>query len=128
MSGAVGTLSDVPGRAANLGPPPTGRLAIHVAAGRYRWLLEDPFGQVLAESGDSYASRTGARSAATNFSAKAEGYTYEVYPAGPAGCRWRVKPTNGCVVARSSGVFPDRPSAVRAADRARVCAAVATGP
>jgi uncharacterized protein YegP (UPF0339 family) len=98
------------------------------AAGEYRWRLKAANGQIVASSGESFASKSNAGRAAENFKADAKAWAYEVYADAAGEYRWRARAGNGQLVASSGESFDSKSNAQRAADNVRDNAGSATGP
>jgi uncharacterized protein len=97
------------------------------AAGKYRWRLKGGNGQIVASSGESFASKSNAERAAEGFKASAKTATYTVFGSGTA-WYWNAKASNGEKIASGGESFVSEDNAQRAADNVRDNAGSATGP
>jgi uncharacterized protein YegP (UPF0339 family) len=96
--------------------------------GKYRWRLRASNGRKVATSGESFASRSNAARAATNFKQQVRGWEYEIYPDRAGNYRWRALSGNGQKVASSGESFDSRPNAKRSVDNVRQNGGSAAGP
>ena len=64
------------------------------AAGKYRWRLKGGNGQIVASSGESFASKSNAERAAEGFKGSAKTATYTVFGSDKA-WYWNAKASNG---------------------------------
>ena len=85
-------------------------------SGQARWRLKAGNGQIVASSGEPFASVSSATNAATNFRDKCATWRYEVYET-PQAWSWKaVSPANGQTVGTAGETFPSQSNAKRAAD------------
>ncbi|MFB6301051.1 MAG: YegP family protein, partial [Halobacteriales archaeon] len=97
------------------------------SAGDYRWRLRHDNGNILADSGEGYASRGGVENAIDGFREyvgpanylRPEPTAIEVYRDQAGEWRWRLIHRNGNILADSGEGYSRRPSARRAIDRIR---------
>ncbi|WP_276273733.1 YegP family protein [Haloarcula litorea] len=93
------------------------------AAGEYRWRLLHRNGEILADSGDGYASRSNARRAAARVAELAAESEvddgFEVYEDNAGEYRWRLRAGNGELVADGGEGYTERNKALRAVERVR---------
>jgi uncharacterized protein YegP (UPF0339 family) len=89
------------------------------AGGRSRWRLRATNRQVVATSGEAFATRSNAVRAGTNFTAKARSYDFEVYSDKAGAFRWRAKAANGQIVGSAGEAFSSRAKAQSAADNVK---------
>jgi uncharacterized protein YegP (UPF0339 family) len=103
-------------------------------AGEHRWRLRHDNGNIVADSGEGYASRAGVRRALETVRAGVPSAPYltldpvgfELYPDAAGEYRWRLLHRNGRILADSGEGYASRRNARRAADRVREIAATAT--
>lgn len=106
---------------------PAGVEVYEDAAGEYRWRLVHRNGNILADSGEGYASRSNARRAADRFQELASdaerdaetGPRFETYEDAAGEHRWRLVAANGESVADSGEGYTDRSALADAIDRVR---------
>lgn len=104
---------------------PAGIQVYEDASGEYRWRLVHRNGEILADSGEGYASRSNARRAIERLKDLAgdasiddeSGARYEVYEAADGEHRWRLVAANGETIADSGEGYADRRGAVSAIER-----------
>jgi uncharacterized protein YegP (UPF0339 family) len=87
--------------------------------GEWRWRLVHSSGEVLAESGEGFASRGNAQRSVDRLRDTLLEATIEVYEDSAGEYRWRVRTRNGRVVADSGTAHDDREAAEEAVDRVR---------
>ena len=83
-------------------------------AGEYRWRLLHENGQILADSGEGYASRQKARQGAESVRTNAPedgAASFEVYEDNAAKYRWRLRHDNGNIIADSGQGYAEKRSA-----------------
>lgn len=95
--------------------------------GNAYWRLDSGNGQMVAWSGESFASWANAVRAANAFKAGASTATYDVYSDSGGSWRWRAI-RGGNYVASSGESFYSKPNADRAAENVRLNAGGASGP
>ncbi|MFB6304415.1 MAG: HVO_2922 family protein [Haloferacaceae archaeon] len=89
------------------------------AAGEYRWRLRAANGEIIADSGEGYASKSGARQAVERIQSYAPdadvldvGHaTFEVYEDNAGEWRWRLRHRNGNILADSGEGYDSRTAA-----------------
>jgi uncharacterized protein YegP (UPF0339 family) len=93
-------------------------------AGEYRWRLVHDNGNIIADSGEGYSSKTNAREAIE----RVQGYApeadvldigqaaFEVYEDNGGEWRWRLRHRNGNIIADSGGGYASRSAAEDAID------------
>lgn len=97
------------------------------AAGEHRWRLRHDNGHVIADSGEGYAERSGAKAAlervqryATSADAvHVEDGAFDVYPDQSGEWRWRLLAPNGRIIADSGEGYSSRSNAMRAVSTVR---------
>jgi len=89
------------------------------AGGAWRWRLVHQNGNILADGGQGYASRTGARDGIESVrEAVAEGQSaFEIYEDAEERWRWRLRHDNGNIIADSGGSYSRERSVTDAVDR-----------
>ena len=91
------------------------------AAGEFRWRLLHRNGNILADSGEGYSSRSNAQRAARRVSELAPDSAvddrFEVYEDAAEEWRWRLRADNGELVADSGEGYAERNKAVAAIKR-----------
>ncbi|SEA19484.1 Uncharacterized conserved protein YegP, UPF0339 family [Haloplanus vescus] len=95
------------------------------AAGEWRWRLVARNGEIVADSGEGYGSRSGAREAAERVRGGApeadlpdiDGPAFEVYEDSAGEWRWRLRYANGEIGADSGEGYGSRSAARDAAER-----------
>lgn len=97
------------------------------AADKYRWRLRSNNGQLVASSGEAFASKSNADRAANGFKAGAASYTYNVTNTGDQ-WYWSAVAGNGEKVATGGEGFASKSNAERAAENVRDNAGKAEGP
>ncbi|GCF13625.1 hypothetical protein Harman_15600 [Haloarcula mannanilytica] len=97
------------------------------AAGQFRWRLLHRNGNILADSGEGYSSRSNARRAARRVSELAPDAEvddgFEVYEDNAEEWRWRLRADNGELVADSGEGYANRSKAMDAVERVQSYAA-----
>jgi len=97
------------------------------AAGQFRWRLLHRNGNILADSGEGYSSRSNARRAARRVSELAPDSAvddgFEVYEDNAEEWRWRLRAANGELVADSGEGYSNRSKAMDAVERVQSYAA-----
>ncbi len=100
------------------------------AAGEFRWRLLHRNGNILADSGEGYSSRSNARRAARRVGELAPDSEvddgFEVYQDNAEEWRWRLRAANGELVADSGEGYANRSKAMDAVERVQSYAADAT--
>jgi len=89
------------------------------SAGEYRWRLEAPNGQIMADSGEGYSDRSGAEDAVERFreympeadTLDVGEAAFELYEDSAGEHRWRLRHRNGQMLADSGEGYTDRSSA-----------------
>jgi uncharacterized protein YegP (UPF0339 family) len=93
------------------------------SAGGFRWRLRHDNGNILADSGEGYSSRSNARRAARRVSELAPDAAvddgFEVYEDAGEEWRWRLRHRNGEIIADSGEGHAERNKAVAAIERIR---------
>jgi len=97
------------------------------AAGEWRWRFVAGNGEIIADSGEGYASRRNAREAAERVQAyapdadvlDADDAAFEVYEDVAGEWRWRLRHRNGNIVADSGEGYAARRGAREAVDRVK---------
>jgi len=92
------------------------------AGGEWRWRLRHQNGNVIADSGEGYASKSGARDAierAREYGPEADVLdahpaAFEVYEDAGGEWRWRLRHRNGNIMADSGEGYGSRPAAAEA--------------
>lgn len=97
---------------------PTGFEIYPDAEGDWRWRLTHENGNILADSGEGYASRSGARKAVDSIMDNAENMDFEVYEDNAGEFRWRLK-SGSNIVADSGEGYESRSGANDAVERVR---------
>ena len=95
------------------------------ADGEYRWRLVAGNGEVMANSGEGYATREGAESAIERVRGYADSANtlevgraaFEIYEDARSRYRWRLRHRNGNIIAASTGGYSSRSNARDAIDR-----------
>ena len=94
------------------------------SAGEYRWRLRHDNGNVIADSGEGYASKSGAKDAIE----RVQGYApdadvldvgqaaFELYEDAAEEWRWRLRHRNGNIIADSGEGYSSRSAAEDAVD------------
>ncbi|MFB6303871.1 MAG: HVO_2922 family protein [Haloferacaceae archaeon] len=98
---------------------PTGFEVYRDQAGEYRWRLVHRNGNVLADGGEGYASRSNARRAVNRLRDDVDAYDFEVYEDAAGEYRWRLESPNGRIVADSGEGYTERDEAEDAVERVR---------
>jgi len=97
------------------------------AAGEFRWRLLHRNGNILADSGEGYSSRSNARRAARRVSELAPDSAvddrFEVYEDAAEEWRWRLRADNGELIADSGEGYANRSKAMDAVERVQSYAA-----
>nr|WP_206042099.1 DUF1508 domain-containing protein [Haloarcula argentinensis] len=97
------------------------------AAGQFRWRLLHRNGNILADSGEGYSSRSNARRAARRVSELAPDSAvddrFEVYEDAGEEWRWRLRANNGELIADSGEGYANRSKAMDAIERVQSYAA-----
>ncbi len=90
-------------------------------AGKYRWRLLHKNGNILADSGQGYASRQKARQGVESVRSNADGgkAEFETYEDNAGEYRWRLVHTNGNIIADGGEGYADKGGAEDAVDRIR---------
>ncbi|RQP13102.1 MAG: DUF1508 domain-containing protein [Microbacteriaceae bacterium] len=83
--------------------------------GNYSWWLISSNGQTVAWAGESFASKSNAKRAASSFKAGASAAAFEVYEDKGGHYRWRAR-RGGNTVAVGGEAFASKSNAQRAAD------------
>ncbi len=97
------------------------------AAGEWRWRLVARNGEIVADSGEGYATRQGAREAAERVQGDApeadvldiDGPAFEVYEDDAGEWRWRLRYSNGEIGADSGEGYGSRSAARDAVQRVK---------
>jgi uncharacterized protein YegP (UPF0339 family) len=85
-------------------------------AKEHRWRLKSANGKILATAGQGYKAKEDAKGAVDKLIKDVDKYAFEVYQDKAQQFRWRLKASNGQVVASSSEGYEARPSAEAAID------------
>ena len=88
--------------------------------GEYRWRLRHDNGNIIADSGEGYASRSGAREAVERVQGYApeadvldtERAAFEIYEDNAGEYRWRLRHRNGNILSDSGEGYSSRSAAV----------------
>jgi uncharacterized protein YegP (UPF0339 family)/uncharacterized membrane protein len=116
---AIERVSERVGPAQYLRADPTAFEVYQDAAEEWRWRLIHKNGQILADGGEGYASRSVARDAVDRVRSALEGddYEFEVYEDSAGKYRWRLEAGNGEIVADGGQGFSEEQGARDSIDR-----------
>ncbi|MFO8116257.1 MAG: YegP family protein [Halorubrum sp.] len=100
------------------------------AGGEYRWRLRHRNGNVIADSGEGYASKSGAKDAigrVRDYAPDADvlevgNAAFEIYEDAAEEWRWRLRHRNGNIIADSGEGYASRSNAVEAVTRVKATA------
>src|SRR5262245_13452582 len=84
-----------------------------------RWRLKAANGKILATAGQGYQAKADAKNADENLIKKLDSYKFEVYEDKGKEHRWRLKASNGQIVAASSEGYSSRDACEAAIDLIR---------
>jgi uncharacterized protein YegP (UPF0339 family) len=98
---------------------PTGIEIYRDQSAEWRWRLVHRNGEILADSGEGYASRANAQRAVDRLRDTAPDANFEVFEDAAGEYRWRVRTRNGKIVADSGEGYTERNDAEEAVDRVR---------
>ena len=76
--------------------------------GEYRWRLKSSNGQVIATSGQGYKDKRDRANAIERVKKDARTLKFEQYADASGGLRWRLKSTNGQIIATSGQGYKDK--------------------
>jgi uncharacterized protein YegP (UPF0339 family) len=85
-------------------------------AKEHRWRLKAANNKILATAGQGYAAKASAKTAVENLIKDINKYTFEVYEDRAKEFRWRLKASNGQIVAASSEGYNARAGCEHAID------------
>lgn len=122
VSTAIDRIRDLVGPAQYLRAEPTAFAIFRDAAGEWRWHLIHRNGNILADGGEGYASRSNARRAVDKLREDVEDISFEVYEDAAGEFRYRVRAENGQIVAASGEGYASEDGAADAADRVQTYA------
>ena len=108
------------GPAQYLRADPTAYEVYEDTAGEYRWRLIHKNGRILADGGEGYAARSGARDAVDRVRTALDGeteYEFEIFEDRGGKYRWRLEAENGAIVADSGQGFTEERGARESIDR-----------
>ena len=86
------------------------------AAKAHRWRLKSANGKTLATAGQGYKAKADAQNAVKRLVKDVSKYDFEVYQDKAQQFRWRLKASNGQIVAAASEGYATRPAAESAID------------
>jgi uncharacterized protein YegP (UPF0339 family) len=86
------------------------------AKGEYRWRLKSSNGQVIATSGQGYKDKRDRANAIQRIRKDARSLKFEQYADASGGLRWRLKSSNGQVIATSGQGYKDKRDCENAID------------
>jgi len=86
------------------------------AAKEYRWRLKGTDDKVLATAGQGFVAKADCRKSVDRMINNLDKQTFEVYQDKGKDYRWRLKATNGQVVAASGGSYPTKADCDKAID------------
>jgi uncharacterized protein YegP (UPF0339 family) len=86
------------------------------AKGEYRWRLRAGNGQVIATSGQGYKDKRDRTSAIERIKKDARTLKFEQYADAGGGLRWRLKSSNGQIIASSGQGYKDKRDCENAID------------
>ena len=116
---AIERVQEYAGPAEYLRLDPTGFEVYRDGAGEWRWRLVHRNGNVLADGGEGYTRRRNARRAIDRIRDGIEDLSFETYEDAADEHRWRLKSSNGQIVADSGEGYSRRSSVEDAVERIR---------
>lgn len=116
---AIERIRDLVGPAQYLSADPTAFAIFRDAAGEWRWHLVHRNGNILADGGEGYASRSNARRAVDRLREGIDTLSIEIYEDESGEFRYRIEAGNGQIVADSGEGYGSEDGAEKAVERIR---------